>query len=133
VVPAATPPRLDSKAILTRVLLAGRAEFDALRSGRPGHVHKIAEDLTEADFALVAGDHEQAHARYGTELAEGSNRPGTWSGFGIAVRELSPGAASRALLERPHLVRAVRSRIAATGEAPDVERLAEWLGLGLVD
>jgi HEXXH motif-containing protein len=129
VVPAATPPRLDSKAILTRVLLAGRAEFDAVRSGPPGHVHKIADDLAEADFALVAGDHERAHALYATELDEGSNRPGAWSGFGIAVRELSPGPASRALLERPHLVRAVRSRIAATGEAPDVERLAAWLGL----
>ncbi|QQQ78765.1 HEXXH motif domain-containing protein [Saccharothrix sp. 6-C] len=128
VVAATTPPRLDAKAILTRVLLAGRAEFDALRSGPPDHVHKTTEDLTEADFALVAGEHERAHALYSAELAEGSNRPGAWSGFGIAVHELSPGPASRALLERPQLVRAVRSRIAATGEAPDVERLAEWLG-----
>jgi HEXXH motif-containing protein len=130
VVAAPTPPRLDTKAILTRVLLAGRAEFDALQSGPPGHLHKIAEDLTEADFALVAEDHARAHALYATELAEGSNRPVAWSGFGIAVRELSPGPASRVLHERPHVVHAVRSRIAATGETPDVERLAEWLGRG---
>ncbi|TQM79230.1 HEXXH motif-containing protein [Saccharothrix saharensis] len=125
---AATPPKLDAKAILTRVLLAGRAEFDVVRSGPPDHVHKISEDLTEADFALVAGNHERAHALYSTELSEGSNRPGAWSGFGIAVRELSPGPASRALLERPHLVRAVRDEVALAGEAPDVERLAAWLG-----
>ncbi|WP_230569576.1 HEXXH motif domain-containing protein [Saccharothrix luteola] len=128
VVAAATPPRLDAKAILTRILLAGRAELDALRFDPPGHVHKITEDVTEADFALVTGDYKRAHALYSTELTGGSDRPGAWSGFGIAVRELSPGPASRALLERPHLVRAVRRRIAATGETPDVERLAEWLG-----
>ncbi|MEV1115504.1 HEXXH motif domain-containing protein [Actinosynnema sp. NPDC049800] len=122
------PPRLDAKVILTRVLLSDRAEFDAMASDASGDVHKIATDLVEADFALVAGDYHRAHALYAAELAAGSRRPGAWSGFGVAVRELSPGPAARALLERPHLVRAVRNEIAATGEAPDVQRLAAWLG-----
>lgn len=128
VMAAAAPPRLDAKAILTRVLLSGRAEFDAMLSDPAGDVRKIATDLTEADFALVAGDCERAHTLYAAELVAGSNRPGAWSGFGLAVRELSPGPASRALLERPHVVRAVRNEVAATGEAPEVERLAAWLG-----
>lgn len=128
VVADAAPPRLDAKAILTRVLLSDRTEFDALLSDVSGDAHKIAPDLTAADFALVAGDHERAHALYAAELAEGSDRPGTWSGFGLAVRALSAGAASRALLERPQLVRAVRDELAAAGEAPDVERLAAWMG-----
>ncbi|ROP36536.1 HEXXH motif domain-containing protein [Saccharothrix texasensis] len=122
------PPRMDAKAILARVLLTDRVEFDAMRSDSTGHVRKISEDLTEADFALVAGDHRRAHALYSAELADGSNRPGAWSGFGLVVRELTPGPASRVLLERPHVVRALRDDLAATGEAPDVERLAAWLG-----
>jgi hypothetical protein len=128
VVAAGEPPRLDAKAILTRVLLSGRAQFEAMRSHLSGDAREVAPDLTEADFAFVAGEHERAHALYAAELGAGSQRPGAWSGFGLAVRALSPGAASRALLERPHLVRAVRNELARTGEAPDVERLAGWLG-----
>lgn len=128
VTPAADPPRLDAKAILTRVFLTDRAWFAAMRAGRSGDVRQIAADLTEADFALVAGEHERAYEQYAAELAEGSNRPGAWSGFGLAVRALSPGPASRALLDRPHLVRAVRHELTARGETPDVERLAAWLG-----
>ncbi|GAB2979220.1 HEXXH motif domain-containing protein [Saccharothrix stipae] len=128
VVGAAKPPRLDAKAILIRVLLTGRAEFEAMRSGSSQHVREVAADLTEADFALVAGEHERAHVLYAAELDAGSTRPGAWSGFGLAVRHLSPGPASRALLEHPHLVRAVREAIIAAGDMPDVERLAAWLG-----
>ncbi|OKI29917.1 hypothetical protein A6A25_29840 [Saccharothrix sp. CB00851] len=128
VVADSAPPRLDAKAILTRVLLSDRGEFDAMSSDPPDEIRQIATDLTEADFALVAGEHDRAHALYAAELAEGSNRPGTWSGFGLAVRALSPGAASKTLLERPDVVRAVRNELALTGEAPDVERLAAWLG-----
>ncbi|WP_053718744.1 aKG-HExxH-type peptide beta-hydroxylase [Saccharothrix sp. NRRL B-16348] len=131
VVADAAPPRLDAKAILTRVLLSDRAAFDAMRSDASDDLPKIATDLTEADFALVAGHHDRAHALYAAELAEGSNRAGAWSGFGLAVRALSPGPASRALLERPDLVRAVRNELALTDEAPDVERLAAWLGADL--
>lgn len=124
----AKPPRLDAKAILTRVLLTGRAEFEEMRSGSSAYVREVAADLAEADFALVAGEHERAHALYAAELDAGSTRPGAWSGFGLAVRHLSPGPASRALLEHPHLVRAVREAITAAGDVPDVERLAAWLG-----
>ncbi len=127
VMAAATPPRLDAKAILTRVLFSDRAVFDAMQANVAGDARKIATDLTPADFAVVAGEHERAHALYSAELAKGSNRPGTWSGFGLTLHELSPGPAARVLLERPHLVRAVRNKIAATGEAPEVERLASWL------
>jgi hypothetical protein len=125
---AANPPRLDAKAILTRVLLTDRAEFEAMRSGSSKHVPEVAVDLTESDFALVAGEHERAHALYTAELDASSTRPGAWSGFGLALRHLSPGPASRALLEQPHVVRVVREAIISAGDAPDVERLAAWLG-----
>ncbi|WP_367129547.1 HEXXH motif domain-containing protein [Saccharothrix sp. HUAS TT1] len=128
VVAADEPPRLDAKAILTRVLLADRAEFEAMRADPSGVVGEVAPDLVEADFAVVAGEHERARALYAAELGAGSNRPGAWSGFGLALRHLSPGPAARALLEHPHLVRAVRNGIAAGGEAPDVRGLAAWLG-----
>ncbi|MEU4741995.1 HEXXH motif domain-containing protein [Actinosynnema sp. NPDC023658] len=130
VVPAPRPPRLDAKAILTRVLLTGRAEFDAMRAGLSDDLPKIAADVTDADFALVARELGRAHALYAAELAAGSDRPGAWSGFGLVLRDESPGPASQALLERPHVVRAVRDEITARGTAPDVARLATWLGTG---
>ncbi|GAA1275367.1 HEXXH motif domain-containing protein [Saccharothrix xinjiangensis] len=125
---AATPPKLDTKAVLIRIRLSDRAGFDAMRSAPGDGAREVDADVTGADFALVAGDHERARAAYAEEIAAGSDRPGAWSGYGLALRGLSPGPASRALLERPHLVRAVRAELARRGEAPDVERLAAWLG-----
>ncbi|MFT7838443.1 HEXXH motif domain-containing protein [Saccharothrix sp. BKS2] len=130
VVPDRAPPRLDAKAILTRVLISGRAAFDAMRADPTGDVRKVGTDVTDADFALVTGDHGGARAAYEVELSAGPGRPGAWSGYGLALRALSPGPAPRVLLEQPHVVRAVRAELAARGEAPDVARLAAWLGNG---
>ncbi|WP_380635360.1 HEXXH motif domain-containing protein [Saccharothrix lopnurensis] len=128
VVAGPTTDKLDSKAILTRVRLAGGAEFEAMRSNPRAEAREVDADLTGADFALVAGEHDRARASYAAELATGPGRPGTWSGYALALHALSPGPASRALLDHPHVVRAVRDELDRRDEAPDVERLAAWLG-----
>ncbi|ONI80408.1 hypothetical protein ALI22I_44595 [Saccharothrix sp. ALI-22-I] len=128
VVPNEKPRRLDVKAVLNRALLCGRDDFEAAHAllGREDHV---VADAGEGDFALVGGDVREALARYAEELSEVTDRPGAWSGYALALRAVRPGRAATTLLHRPELVRAVHDEVAtATGEAPDVENLAGWLG-----
>ena len=122
------PPRLDAKAVLIRTLRCGPEAFADARAALGTDRPEVA-DTAEGDFALVSGDAPLALALYTAELAAGSTRPGAWSGFGLALRAVSPGPAADVLLRRPELVGAVRDAVArATGELPDVAELAEWLG-----
>jgi HEXXH motif-containing protein len=121
-------PRLDVKAVLFRVLLSGAGEFSAARA-LLGTGDDVVADATEADFALVEGDPKRARDLYLEEISREEDRPGTWSGLGLALTATTPGPAAQALLRRPELVRAVRDEVArTTGEAPDVRDLAGWLG-----
>ncbi|MFC6090986.1 HEXXH motif domain-containing protein [Saccharothrix lopnurensis] len=127
VTPDPRPPKLNVKGVLTRLLLADPGEFAAV--GGALDERQVFPDSAAGDFALVAGEHREAAELYAAELAHGSDRPGAWSGLGLALWLRGPGPAATALLRRPEFVRAVhRLVVDTTGVPPRAGDLARWLG-----
>jgi HEXXH motif-containing protein len=121
---------LDTRAVLTRLLLADPAGFDDLRMA-PSTVDHCVLGATPADVACVAGDLETARRLYIEELTGSPDRAMAWPGLGLALRPDGPSPASVALLRRPELVREVaRAVAAATGRPAQPVELAEWLAAG---
>lgn len=83
-----------------------------------------------ADFAYVSEHHGDAVRGYRADLAQNPENPHAWIGLGLSLSAHGgDSAGARALLECPHLVRAVyRSIRATTSVAPDPSGLAVWIG-----
>jgi hypothetical protein len=97
---------------------------DPASAGRP-----TVAGATEADVAYADGRYHVAAEGYRTELAADPDRPASLAGLGLALAAQGPGAAARALLYRPELVRAVyRTLRHRTDRPPTPERLAAWIG-----
>ncbi|MBE1501210.1 HEXXH motif-containing protein [Amycolatopsis lexingtonensis] len=113
----------DARTDLIRLRLGtdGRARFAAHGSAVPG--------ATEADLHFVAGEPDEAATGYRQLLAANPDDPAALTGLGLALAARSTGPASRALLHRPELVRAVHRLLRdEQGSAPSVEAIAGWLG-----
>lgn len=116
---------------LRRVLLAEGPS--ALRAAPGPGARPLPYDrdpaLLAVDRLLVAGEAADARHAYGKLLAEDPDRPAAWVGLGLALEADGQDPASRALLRRPEVVRAVALSVRArTGCAPDPEGLSRWLG-----
>lgn len=84
-------------------------------------------DVTPADLAFVSGRTADAVTGYRTELAADPDSPAALAGLGLALATSTAGPASRALVHRPELVRAVHR--ALIPDAPvSPESVAEWIG-----
>jgi len=84
---------------------------------------------TQADLAWAAGRVDDAIAGYRLLLTGDPDDPCALVGLGLALAARSSGPASRALLHRPELVRAVhRSLHDDEGTTPPVEAVAGWIG-----
>jgi hypothetical protein len=71
----------------------------------------------------------EAAAGYRHLLAVDPDDPSALVGLGLALSARSTGPASRALLHRPELVRAVHRLLRdEPGTTPSVEAIASWLG-----
>ena len=113
----------DTRTDLIRLRLGpdGAAQFAAHGASVPG--------ATEADLDFVAGRPLAAAAGYRRLLDANPDDPGALAGLGIALAAHSTGPASRALLHRPELVRAVHRLLRdEPGTTPSVEAVADWLG-----
>lgn len=113
----------DARTDLLRVRLGpdGATRFAAQGSAVPG--------ATEADLHFVAGRAVEAAAGYRRLLQADPDDPAALVGLGLALAARSTGPASRALLHRPELVRAVhRALRTEAGASPPVEAIAGWLG-----
>jgi len=84
---------------------------------------------TLSDLALVTGRFTDAVRGYQAELAENPDRPASLAGLTLALSGLGTSPATRTLLYRPELVRAVHRHIRRyTSNVPSIERLADWIG-----
>ncbi|MFG1639774.1 HEXXH motif domain-containing protein [Amycolatopsis sp. NPDC049252] len=84
---------------------------------------------TEADLQFVAGRPLEAAAVYRRALTANPDDPAALAGLGLALAVRSTGPASRALLHRPELVRAVHRLLRDEPRTtPSVEAVAGWLG-----
>jgi HEXXH motif-containing protein len=112
-----------ARADLVRLVLAGAApdELPDLWPRVPG--------ATAADFAYATGRYHDAARQYRAQLAALPDQPTSLAGLGLALAESGPNPASRALLYRPELVRAVHRELRGTGGvAPAPEDIASWIG-----
>jgi hypothetical protein len=82
--------------------------------------------VTLADLAYAKGQFSVAASGYRDELAGDPDSPAAWVGLGLSLAEVGSVHASRALLTRPELVRAVYRKLG--DGAPRPEELAEWIG-----
>ncbi|MGW3994930.1 aKG-HExxH-type peptide beta-hydroxylase [Amycolatopsis sp. NPDC004772] len=99
----------------------GAARFAAHGAAVPG--------ATEPELEFVAGRPVAAAAGYRRLLAANPDDAGALAGLGIALAARSTGPATRALLHRPELVRAVHRLLRnEPGATPSVEAIAGWLG-----
>ncbi len=113
----------DARTDLIRLRLGpdGAARFAVQGSAVPG--------ATEADLHFVAGRPAEAAAGYRKLLEATPEDPAALAGLGLALAARSTGPASRALLHRPELVRAVHRALRyGPGTVPSVEAIAGWLG-----
>ncbi len=113
----------DARTDLIRLRLGpdGTTRFAEHASSVPG--------ATQADLHFVAGRPVEAAAGYRHLLAVDPDDPSALVGLGLALSAWSTGPASRALLHRPELVRAVHRLLRdEPGTAPSVEAIAGWLG-----
>lgn len=113
----------DTRTDLIRLRLGpdGAARFAAHGASVPG--------VTEADLDFVAGRPVAAAAGYRRLLSANPDDPAALAGLGIALAARSAGPASKALLHRPELVRAVHRLLRnEPGTTPSVEAVAGWLG-----
>jgi HEXXH motif-containing protein len=109
---------------------SARTDLIRIRLSEPdATVWPAVAGATDADVAYAAGRHQVAAEEYRTELATDPDRPASLSGLGLALAAQGPGAAARALLYRPELVRAVHRELRRrTDQVPTAERLAAWIG-----
>ncbi|SDF68651.1 HEXXH motif-containing protein [Lentzea fradiae] len=120
-VPDGSWPR--SRAALVRLSLTedGRAELPA--------VWRAVPDATRADFSYASGRFADAVRSYRAELRATPDRPASLTGLGLALGEAGSRPASRALLHRPELVRAVHRELRrAAAVPPTPEEVASWIG-----
>ncbi|MFT7869963.1 MULTISPECIES: HEXXH motif domain-containing protein [Amycolatopsis] len=113
----------DSRTDLIRLRLGpdGAARFAEYASSVPG--------ATGADVCFAAGRMVEAAAGYRNLLAADPDDPAALVGLGLALAARSAGPASRTLLHRPELVRAVHRLLRDEAETPSsVEAIAGWLG-----
>lgn len=112
----------DARTDLIRLRLGH--DRDALAAQGP-----TVPGVTDADLALVSGRTEAAVAGYRSRLAANPDGPGAVVGLGLALTARGTGPATRALLHRPELVRAVHRELRTnTDPVPTIETVAEWLG-----
>jgi len=84
---------------------------------------------TEADLHLTAGRPAEATAGYRRLLATEPDDPSALIGLGLALATSSANPASRAILHRPELVRAVHRTLRSDHSAtPSIEAVAGWIG-----
>lgn len=106
------------------------ADHPALKSmvEDPGIISRHVADATPADVLYASGDYKKARTLYIDELSQDARSPRALVGLGLALQKTDKEA-SKALLERPELIRAVQARLESSGSnpTPSVE-LAEWLG-----
>jgi HEXXH motif-containing protein len=120
-------PRLDAKAVLTRVRIADPSLFNRLHA-EPD----LVQGASHSDVALVAGDLERARRGYLAELSRTPGRAAAWSGLGLTLAASGEGRAAKALLHQPELLRAVVARVAAEAPTqPPADELAAWLSNGV--
>jgi hypothetical protein len=85
--------------------------------------------VTEPDLDFVAGQPMAAAAGYRRLLGTDPDDAGALAGLGIALAARSTGPATRAILHRPELVRAVHRELRdEPGTTPSAEAIAGWLG-----
>jgi hypothetical protein len=118
---------LDTRAVLNRLWLADRDAFRRLeRSSSP---HREVAGATRADLAYVSGRHTAARELYLADLADDPDRPDAWVGLGLTLASTGHRLAARALLDYPHVARAVSREVANSTERPPAPiELATWLG-----
>ncbi|HEY7595812.1 MAG TPA: HEXXH motif domain-containing protein [Actinophytocola sp.] len=84
---------------------------------------------SEADHEYALGRYDDAARGYRNQLARSPDQPGPLVGLGLSLRARGASPAARALVHRPELVRAVHRELRVTPSgAPEVERLAAWIG-----
>jgi hypothetical protein len=89
-------------------------------------------DGTDADIALLQGDHEAAVRCYLGHIARDPGNTEHWAGLALARRRIGDDDIARVLATRPELVRATcQAALDIDGILPDVEKLADWLALCL--
>ncbi len=99
----------------------GAARFAAHGASVPG--------ATDPDLEFVAGRPMAAAAGYRRLLGTDPDDAGALAGLGIALAARGTGPATRAILHRPELVRAVHRLLRdEPGPTPSVEAIAGWLG-----
>lgn len=99
-------------------------------TGAPVASRTDVPDATAGDAAWATGRFDDAVGCYRAELAADPDRPASWAGLATALSTLGPSPASRMLLDRPELVRAVHRSVAgavSTATAPQPEEIASWL------
>jgi HEXXH motif-containing protein len=85
-----------------------------------------------ADVQLCAGNHREAGVLYRDRVLVAPSETQAWVGLGIALRGQGSTRASMALLERPEITVAAYQQVRLlTGEQPDPEEFADWLGAAL--
>ena len=96
---------------------------------------RLDESVDPADLLLVRGEARRAADGYLATLARDPGSRSAWVGLGLALHldgAPTAQAASRALLHRPELVRAVHlCTRARSASAPDPVELAAWMGADL--
>jgi HEXXH motif-containing protein len=86
-------------------------------------------DAKSADLALVTGRFADAVRAYRADLMEDPDRPTSLAGLTLALSAVDTSPATRTLLHRPELVRAVhRSVRSRTKSSVSPEDVADWIG-----
>ncbi|MEU3743729.1 MULTISPECIES: HEXXH motif domain-containing protein [Streptomyces] len=94
----------------------------------PAPSASASASASAAERALVAGDPAAADA-YARLVAEDPEAPEAWTGLVLALALAEP--ATRPLLRRPELPRAVHRELRVIGTTADPRRLARWLAAGI--
>jgi HEXXH motif-containing protein len=106
-----------------------RADLARLRVTQGMSSWSTVPDATHPDLALVTGRFSDAIRGYRGQLAENPDRPASITGLALALSAVNTSPATRILLHRPELVRAVHRILRErTPDAPTVDCLADWLG-----
>lgn len=114
-----------------------RTDLVRLTVTQPDHdpgLRRTVPGVTAADLDYARGRFAEAAAGYRAQLAADPDRPAALVGLGLALSAAGPGAAGRALLRRPELVRAVHRVLrAGPGPVPAPEDVADWIGRLVTD
>jgi HEXXH motif-containing protein len=106
-----------------------RADLIRIRLGEDGEARLTrlwaqVPDALEGDHALIAGRTGEATTAYRAVLGDVPEHPSALIGLALTLT----GPARRTLLTAPELVRAVHRKLRAGGDAPEIDRLAGWIG-----